>query len=316
MPRRSHLPLLVALVALVVLCWSGTAAASTLVTRNPQSGVDLKVNGSGVAMLTLRADGRWQHILAWGAVNLSRGRLRLDFSGGQGESGAKWQTFNDVCRPYSGERFTGSELVVADCTAPDGTHWAVQEWKRSVTNYGGLTGPTEVRISHWTGAVADLEVYADWSRYGPSRGIKWPHLFGTYSWHGIPVAVGEATPQGVPLDDDGRNLYLDSLNSDYPRPAGRNTWSRVNGFLANRPYGQFCFEIGPKGITSQLTGISTVNRYRMTTSGPGVTPDIRVVFDGPPSPYDPYWELTMNEVQRQVVGDPNASCGNPPPPTF
>ena len=93
-------------------------------------------------------------------------------------------------------------------------------------------------------------------------------------------------------------------------------WSRVNGFLANRPYGQFCFEIGPKGAASRLAGISTLNRYRMTTSGPGVTPDVRVVFDGPPSPYDPYWELTMNEIQRQVVGDPKASCGNPAPPTF
>ena len=308
--------LLLPMVILALLVSSATASASTLVTRNPQSGVNLKVNRNGVALMTLKVGGRWQHILAWGAVNLSRGRMRLDFSGGQGSSGANWQTFTNVCHRYSGERFTGSELVVASCTAPNGSHWAVQEWKRSITNYGGTTGPTEVRISHWTGAVADLEVFTDWSRYGPSPGVKWPHLFGTYSWHGIPVAVGEATPQGVPLDDDGRNLYLDSLNADYGFTAGSMQWSRVNGFLANRPYGQFCFEIGPKGAASRLAGISTLNRYRMTTSGPGVTPDVRVVFDGPPSPYDPYWELTMNEIQRQVVGDPKASCGNPAPPTF
>ena len=310
--RRLILPL--ALLAL--LAGAATASASTLVTRNPQSAVDLKVNPNGVAMMTVKVGGRWQHIFAWGAVNLSRGRLRLDFSGGQGASGATWQTFRNVCRRYRGEQFAGIEMAVAKCTAPDGSHWAVQEWMRSVRNYGGTSGPVEVRISHWTGKVADLEVYSDWSRYGPSKGIKWPHLFGTYTWQGIPVAVGEATPQGVPLDDDGRNLYLDSLNADYPRPAGRNTWSRVNGFLANRPYGQFCFEIGPKGEASSLTGISTMNRYRMTTSGPGVTPDVRVVFDGPPSPYDPYWQLTMNEIQRQVVNDPQASCGDPAPPTF
>lgn len=303
-------------IAAITLACASAASASTLVTRNPQSGVNLKVNRNGVAMMTVKVGGRWQHIFAWGAVNLSRGRLRLDYSGGQGTSGAHWHTFVNVCRPYRGEQFSGIEMAVAKCTAPDGSHWAVQQWMRSVRNYGGTTGPIEVRISHWTGKVADLEVYADWSRYGPSKGIKWPHLFGTYTWQGIPVAVGEATPEGVPLDDDGRNLYLDSLNSDYPRPATGNTWSRVNGFLANRPYGQFCFEIGPKGEASRLTGISTVNRYRMTTSGPGVTPDVRVVFDGPPSPYDPYWELTMNEIQRQVVGDVNASCGNPPPPTF
>ena len=303
-------------VVAVVLALAAPASASTLVTRNPQGPVKLQVNAQGVAMMTVKTNGRVQHILAWGAVNLSRGRLRLDFSGGQGDSGAHWQTFRNVCEPYRGERFTGIEMAVAKCTAPDGSHWAVQQWMRAVPNYGGSTGPVEVRISHWKGPVADLEVYADWSRYGPSKNVKWPHLFGTYTWQGLPVAVGEATPQGVPLDDDGRNLYLDSLNPDYGYPSGKFTWRRVNGFLANRPHGQFCFEIGPKGEYSQLAGISSVNRYRMTTSGPGVTPDIRVFFDGPPSPYDPYWELSMNEVQRQVVGDVNASCGNPLPPTF
>ena len=312
MPRFT---IVLAVLAAALACAAG-ASASTLVTRNPQGPVRLEVNRQGVAMLTLRTGGRLQHIFAWGAINMSRGRLRLDFSGGQGESGAHWQTFRNACGPYTGEEFTGIEMAVAKCTAPDGSHWAVQQWRRSVRNYGGTTGSVEVRISHWKGPVADLEVYADWSRYGPSKGIKWPHLFGTYTWQGLPIAVGEATPQGVPLDDEGRNLYLNSLNPDYGYPAGKNTWKRVNGFLANRPHGQFCFEIGPKGEISRLAGISSVNRYRMTASGPGVTPDIRVVFDGPPSPYDPYWELTMNEVQRQVVGDVNASCGDPLPPTF
>ena len=314
MPRRRLiLPLLVALVALT---WSSTAAASTLVTRNPQGQVRLEVNRDGVALMTVRVAGKVQHILAWGAVNHSRGRLLLDYSGGQGKSGAQWQTFRNACGPYRGGEFPGSELIVASCTAPNGSHWALQQWRRSVRNYGGIAGPVELRISHWTGAAPDLVVYADWSRYGPSKTVKWPHIFGTYSWQGIPVAVGEATPQGVPLDDAGRNLYLDSLNSDYGFPAGGRLWRRVNGFLANRPYGQYCFEIGPKGEASQLTGISTLNRYRLTTSGPGVTPDVRVVFNGPPSPYDPHWQLTMNEVQRQLINDPYASCGNPAPPTF
>ena len=311
--RRLTTPLLV---ALAVLACTGTASASTLVTRNPQGPVRLEVNRSGVAMMTVRVGGRVQHILAWGAINMSRGRLRLDFSGGQGESGAHWHAFTNVCGPYTGEQFAGIEMAVAKCTAPDGSHWAVQQWMRSVRNYGGSTAAVEVRISHWKGPVADLEVYADWSRYGPSKGIKWPHLFGTYTWQGLPIAVGEATPEGVPLDDEGRNLYLDSLNPDYGYPAGKRVWKRVNGFLANRPHGQFCFEIGPKGEASRLSGISSLNRYRMTASGPGVTPDIRVYFDGPPSPYDPYWQLSMNEVQRQVVGDVNATCGNPLPPTF
>ncbi len=310
-----RLPLLIALCCTAVV-YASTASASTLVTRNPQGPVRLAVNDNRVAMLTLKTGGRVQHILAWGAINMSRGRLLLDYSGGTGSSGADWRTFRNTCTPYRGPRFAGAELIVAACTARDGSHWAVQQWKRAVNNYGGTQGSTEVRLSHWRGAVADLEVYADWSRYGPSKTVKFPHLFGTYTWQGQPIAVGEATPQGVPLDDLGRNLYLDSLAADYNNPPKPNVWSRVNGFLANRPYGQFCFEIGPKGEVSRLAGISTVNRYRMTASGPGVTPDVRVVFDGPPSPYDPYWQLGMNEVQRQVVGDINASCGNPPKPTF
>lgn len=310
---------LLALVSLLAL--TGVAEASTLITRNPQGAVALAVNQQGVAMLTLRKNGQTQHIFAWGSINMSRSRLRLDYSGGTGASGAQWQTFEDTCGPYRGGSFPGSKLIVSSCTARDGSHWAVQQWKRAVRNYGGTTGSTEVRLSHWSGAVAELVVFSDWSRYGPSKTVKFPHLFGTYSWHGQPVSVGQATPAGVPLDDKGRNLYLDALDSNYGTRTSISQWYRVNGFLANRPYGQFCFEIGPKGKVSMLngqqrTGESTVNRYRITSPGPGVTPDIRVEFAGPPSPYDPNWQLTMNDLQRQLVPDPYANCGSPRAPTF
>ena len=309
------------LTLVVLLAVTGVAQASTLITRNPQRPVKLAVNQQGVAMLTVRVEGETQHILTWGAVNMSRGRLRLDYSGGTGSSGAQWQTFRNTCGRYRGGAFPGSKLIVASCTARDGSHWAVQQWKRSTPNYGGITGSTEVRLSHWRGAVADLVVLSDWSRYGPSKTEKFPHLFGTYSWHGIPIGVGKATPQGVPLDDKGRNIYLDSLNSNYGFPAGGFQWRRVNGFLASRPYGQFCFEIGPKLgaptlLGQRFSGASTVNRYRITSPGPGVTPDIRINFAGPPSPYDPNWQLTMNDLQRQLVPDSSVNCGHPGAPTF
>ena len=211
--------------------------------------------------------------------------------------------------------------LIGGRTARDGSHWAAQTWTRIIPNYGGIRGTPELHLSHWRNPVADLKVFADWSRYGPSKTNKWPHLFGLYTWHGIPVAVDKATPAGVPLDDKGRNLYLDSLNPDYGFPTGQNLWRRVNGFLANRPYGQFCFEIGPKRnapieLGRNFGGISSVNRYRLAASGPGVTPVVRVTFNGPSSPYDPYWQLTMNEQQRALIGDPDATCGNPKPPTF
>lgn len=312
---RARLPLLLLALA-ICASLAAPASASTLVDRNPQGRVTLKVNGDGVALIAYRTHGRLHHVLAWGALNMSRGRLRLDFSGGWGSRVADWRRFSNACGRYRGERFEGIQLALALCTAPDGTHWALQKWRRIMPNYGGFTGSYELRVSHWSGRVADLEVYADWSRYGPSRGIRWPHLFGTYSWHGIPIAVGKATPQGVPLDDKGRNVYLDSLNPDYGYPAGARLWRRVNGFLAARPSGQFCFEIGPKVPITQLAGISSVNRYRMSAVGPGATPDVRVLFDGPPAPYDPYWQLAMTEVQRQVVGNRAAHCGNPLPPVF
>ena len=262
MPRSLLLLLTLALVATL----PAAASASTLLTRNPQGPIRLAVSKDGVALITVKTEGRVHRILAWGAINLSKGRLNLDYS-------------------------------------------------------GGTAGPVDVRLSHWRGPVADLEVYTDWSRYGPSKTIKWPHLFGTYSWQGNPIAVGLATPGGVPLDNLGRNLYLDSLNPDYGYPAGSRTWRRVNGLMANRPHGQFCFEIGPKrsatvALGRTHAGISSANRYRITTPGPGVTPDIRRIFAGPPSPYDPYWQLEMNALQRQVVGDPYANCGSPLPPTF
>ena len=304
-----------------LLAIASSAQASTLITRNPQGPVVLAVNQQGVAMLTLRIHGQTQHILAWGAVNMSRGRLRLDYSGGTGSSASSWQTFRNTCGPYRGGAFPGFKMIVSSCTARDGSHWAVQQWQRSILNYGGRTGSTEVRLSHWHGAVADLIVLSDWSRYGPSKTKKFPHLFGTYSWHGNPIGVGKATPKGMPLDDKGRNIYLDSLNSNYGFPAGGFQWRRVNGFLASRPYGQFCFEISPKRgaptlLGQQFSGESTTNRYRITSPGPGVIPDIRIEFAGPPSPYDPNWQLTMNDLQRQLVPDPNVNCGHPGAPTF
>ena len=314
MRRRAAIAAIVLAVAAAL--GAAPAGASTLVDREPVGPITLKVDRNGVALITYSAKGRVHHVLAWGAVDMSRGRLRLDFSGGWGSKVADWRTLRNTCGRYRGGPFAGIQLAVRLCTAPDGSHWAIQVWRRIIPNYGGITGARELRISHWRGAVADLEVYSDWSRYGPSRGIRWPHLFGKYSWHGIPIAVGKATPQGVPLDDNGRNMYLDSLNPDYGYPPGGQLWRRVNGFLAARPRGQFCFEIGPKPPITQLAGISSANRYRISAVGPGVTPDVRVAFAGPPSPYDPYWELAMNEIQRELVGDRKAHCGTPLPPVF
>ena len=130
-------------------------------------------------------------------------------------------------------------------------------------------------MSHWSGAVANLEVYADWSKHRDARG-HYHHLFGRYTYQGRPIFGKRSTPHGAPLDRLGRNIYVESLDSDCG--AG---WRRVNGFLSRSPRGQFCFEFGPKAGFTPRTGRSSANQYRALVAGPGVTPDVFVGVRGP-----------------------------------
>src|SRR5665213_3866610 len=61
-----------------------------------------------------------------------------------------WRTF--TCPAYHGPAIAD---MVAACTAPDGSFWAVQSWDRDLPDYG--VAPTtaqsqiEVHLAHWTG---------------------------------------------------------------------------------------------------------------------------------------------------------------------
>ena len=67
------------------------------------------------------------------------------------------------------ERFCGAykgpplAWKIAACTAPDGTHWALQAWQRMLPNYGvpatGDRAAWELRLSHWSGALPVLEIW-------------------------------------------------------------------------------------------------------------------------------------------------------------
>jgi hypothetical protein len=298
-------PLMLAMLA-AALVWVPATDASTLVDRHA-TGVSLKVNARGVALLTYRTKGVARHVLAWGAVNASRTHHRLDYSGGWKSRVGDWRTFRNRCGPYTGPAIP---FVTAACTAPDGSHWAVQEWVRLKANFGGVRGERELRLAHWSGEPASLEIYADWSRYRDGAGQHYHHLFGRYTYEGRPVFGQRSTPTGVPLDRYGRNVYIDSLDSDYG-PG----WRRVNAFLARSPRGQFCFEFGPKvgfGPSAEAhTGRSASNRYRASVIGPGVSPDVFVAFDGPGETYDDAWDGEMNALQRELVGHPSRGCGDP-----
>jgi hypothetical protein len=198
------------------------------------------------------------------------------------QSGSYSSTFS--CKSYTGGKVA---FQVAACTAPDGSNWALQQWQRQLPDYGVTPSATqaadELHLSHWTGVLPVLTVQTDWSYH------KWEHLFGTYSYGGTPVFGFKSTSQGQPLDTFGRNVYLDSFNSDYSNGSG--TWMRVNSWLTHTKTGAWCYGISPHGIAN-LTGAGS--QYRLTILGPGVTPDVSVLVTQPGA-YNPTLDTSQNE---------------------
>jgi hypothetical protein len=258
MPRT----LLPTIVVALSLC--GAAHASQLIDRKA-SNVHLAVLPNGIGVVSYRAHGLERHVLAWGATNAlapSTARpqveFHLDYSGGYGSFGRPVWRGRNVCRPYRGPKLA---WVVASCTTPDGSHWAVQRWKRLIP-MGGRDGVAELHLSHWTGGLPSLNIQVD------ARPVT-DVLFGQFTYRGRPVHGFHSTSTGAPIDSYGRNIYVDTFDSRYG--AG---WRRENGFLARKPSGIFCYALGP------ARGKGT--RYRATALGPGVTPIVS--WSGPALP--------------------------------
>ena len=283
-------PAVVLLALLVAVLLPGTAEASELIDRNA-SDVTLRVNALGEALLSYTKAGKRKHVLAWGAVNAlhpSRSRpqvaFKLDYAGGWGKyRRVLASSFENACRPYSGPPLA---WLVTACTAPDGSHWAVQSWQRALPNYGVPGGSDrtvwELRLSHWTGELPVLTVSLNWAYR------RFDHIFGRFTYRGVPVHGYRSTPSGVPLDTYGRNLYVDTFNSAYG-PG----WKRENSFLMHTGSGKFCYGFYRHG--SRPSGMGT--KYRATIIGPGVTPD--VMWEGTPlGAYDKARDLELHEQQR------------------
>jgi hypothetical protein len=294
------LTLTTALAAAVV--FSGSAAASEIIDRLPQQptkkDVQLKVNAKGEALLSFMDAGKKKNVLVWGAVNAippspskPQVKFKVDFAGGWGKyrDKAYAANFKDTCKPYSGQALY---WLVTACTAADGSHWAVQSWQRALPNYGLEASPTqavwEIRLSHWTGDVPVLAIKVDWVEWGKQR--VYDHLYGTFTYNGEAVHGFKATPQGNPLDTHGRNLYVDTLNSEYG-----SGWKRENSFLAQPPMGGFCYGFYPHGERPVGKG----EAYRATIIGPGVTPD---AFWSSPAPgnYDEGVDKIADEEQAKL----------------
>jgi hypothetical protein len=272
-----------------------TASASQLIDRNAH-GVRLAVNAKGEALVTYGAAGRVKHVLAWGAVNAiaptqarPQTAFKLDYAGGWGKYHRDyWKTFGTACGRYDGPALA---WFVTGCRAADGTYWALQAWQRALPDYGMAPNAAqsvwELRLSHWTGALPELDITLDWAYR------RFDQLFGTYTYNGSPVYGFHSTASGNPLDTFGRNVYVDTFDSAYG-----SGWRRDNSFLTHTGRGSFCYGFYPHGAHPAGNG----TMYRATTEGPGVTPD--VMWQGTaPGTYDPTLDLQANDTLR-ALGDP------------
>jgi hypothetical protein len=195
------------------------------------------------------------------------------------------KSFSGTCPRYTGPKLA---WFVTACTAPDGSHWAVQSWQRQLPNYGLVPNATqsvwELRLSHWTTDLPVLTIEMDWAWH------RWDHLYGSYTYRGVPVYGFASTPTGQPLDAFGRNLYVDTLDSAYG-PG----WKRENSFLTHKGTGVFCYSVNPHGPHPAGNGV----RYRATIQGPGVTPD--VMWEGVPrGAYDKDADAVSNAAIAQL----------------
>ncbi|MGI9116574.1 MAG: hypothetical protein ACR2JV_02915 [Gaiellales bacterium] len=129
-----------------------------------------------------------------------------------------------------------------------------------------------------------LQAYPRWSKYHSgslkqSATTHFPVLFGSLTYAGVGV-YGPGNRYGAPTNGYGRNVYIDTLDSDYG-----SGWHRIMGVLTQPTNGTFCYEFARKGASGGKTGISRSNTYRLTAIGPGLTPVVRVAFHGPTFPF-------------------------------
>jgi hypothetical protein len=272
------------------------AVASQLIDRNATH-VRLQTDARGEALLTYRTSGRLRHVLAWGAINAHRpsrtgaqSHFKLDYSGGWGKYRRTiWESFRNVCKPYRGPALA---WLVTACTAPDGSHWALQAFPQPLPDLGftpwsPAQRATWLELSHWRGPLPTLEVWPAWAWGG-----QWQQLFGRLTYLGNPVYGFSSTRYGAPNDLYGTLLFLDTYDSVYG-----SGWRRENSFLTHRPTGGFCYGFypfdpmlhgyeHPRGYAGGDRGPGVGSRYRITARGPGVTPD--VMWEGPGfHPFDP-----------------------------
>jgi hypothetical protein len=290
--------------ALMAAAFADSASAAQLVDRSAV-GVKIAANAKGEALLTYTKAGKVKHILVWGAANArvpvmggQQVKFKLDYAGGYGKYHTTyWKTFKNTCGQYDGPALPN---VVAACRSSDGSYWAAQSWPRPLPNLGYTPWTPELsanwlEVSHWTGDIAQLEVQTSWVYSG-----RFQNVFGRLTYGGTGVYGFGTTRFGAPTDGFGRLIYLDTYNSMYG-PG----WKRENSFVPHNPTGVFCYGFftfdptkggykHPPGETARR-GPGTGEQYRLTASGPGVTPNVSTIVDG----LHPFDKSNPNDVDYQ-----------------
>ncbi|MFM8611386.1 MAG: hypothetical protein ACKOD0_01590 [Actinomycetota bacterium] len=229
--------------------------------------------------------------------------------------------------------------------------WLVQWVEKKAEDFGGVPGANGVTlyVSTWTDFVAtaglpswahadapvtveafdlpplgsqrftgfaQLPGYTRWSKYSPGgyqgylQKRHYPVIFGSFTFSGYGV-YGPGDRNGSPTTAFGRNVYIDTRNSDYG-PG----WRRVMGVLTQPPNGTFCYELSKKGGSKGKTGQSLV-AYRLTAIGPGLTPVVQVTIPPPrfnfgAPDYDPRtmkWGTGFSDEQAKALRDQAAMIG-------
>ena len=302
----------------VALAGAKPARASEFFADRSPSHVSLRVNAKGEALVTYKTEtGQWRHVLVWGAINAlgpSRDtpqvKMKFDYAGGWRKYRSRsvsfrlnyWKTFkSSSCRPYDGPTLV---YFVAACKAPDGSYWALQSWKRLEPLLGfepwlKKQREYELHISHWTGPLPVLEFYSHWTYRGSAVGV-----FARFTYLGQPVFGFNSTKTGEPLDNYGRNIYIDTYDSIYG-PG----WKRESGILTHLRTGTVCHSFVPQTIFPGYPGAGKTrpaapgSKYRATVMGPGELPIVQAYAPGLGA-YDPVANAGYTAIwDRVMAGD-------------
>jgi hypothetical protein len=295
------------LVLLGLVIWApATASGSELFARDATN-VKLAVNAGGQkALITYKVNGVTKRMLVWGAVNAlapSETTPQVEFNQRYLTTGPKdkkvWKRLKNKCKPYDGPELA---FVVAACKATDGSYWGIQAWTYWQPFFGyqpwlPYQDDIAFHVSHWTGPLAQLEMWSDWVDVG--HGATSPHnVIARLMYAGSPVFGYVVKPGGVPGDGYGRVVYIETLDSLLG-----SGWWRLTGILSRNPSGMLCHAMVPGMTYSNYPNPHVVDAgngkaYRAYAEGPGVTPLVMAQVDDPGN----YDGSDPGKVQRQQTG--------------